>query len=279
VEIDGAHVGTVKAVVLARGEGRRMREAATDAPLTDAQRHAAAHGQKGMMPIGNTNGRPFLDHVLSSLADAGCTDICLVVAPAHEHVRAHYNNAGVSRFRVHYAVQPEPMGTANAVLAARTFAADDPLLVLNSDNLYPAEALADLVGLDGPGVAAFEQAALVEDSGCPAERVAQFAVLESNADGLLADIHEKPGARLDAFGGHALVSMNLWRFDARIFPACEDVPRSARGEFELPEAVRLAVSRGVPFRVVRARGAVLDLSRQSDIASVSARLAGREARL
>ena len=278
MEIDGAHVGTVKAVVLARGEGRRMREAASAPPLTDAQRHAAAHGQKGMMPIGKAD-EPFLDHVLSSLADAGCTDICLVVAPAHEHVRAHYKNAGVSRFRMHYAVQPEPLGTANAVLAARPFAADDPLLVLNSDNLYPAEALADLVALDGPGVAAFEQAALVEESGFPTERVVQFAVLESDADGLLANIHEKPAAGLDAFGGHALVSMNLWRFDARIFPACEDVPRSARGEFELPEAVRLAVSRGVPFRVVRARGAVLDLSRQSDIASVSARLAGREARL
>ena len=278
MEIDGAHVGTVKAVVLARGEGRRMREAASDAPLTDAQRHAAAQGQKGMMPVGNAHGRPFLDHVLSSLADAGCTDICLVVPPAHEHSRAHYQT-GVSRFRVHYAVQPEPLGTANALLAARPFAAGDPLLVLNSDNLYPAEALADLVALDGPGVAAFEQAALVEESGFPAERVRQFAVLESDANGLLADIREKPGAGLDAFGGHALVSMNLWRFDARIFPACEDVPRSARGEFELPEAVRLAVSRGVPFRVVRARGAVLDLSRQSDIASVSARLAGREARL
>jgi glucose-1-phosphate thymidylyltransferase len=73
--------------------------------------------------------------------------------------------------------------------------------------------------------------------------------------------------------------MNLWRFDPRIFPACEDVARSARGEFELPEAVRLAASRGVPCRVVRAHGAVLDLSRQSDIAGVSARLAGREPRL
>ena len=270
----------MKAVVLARGEGRRMREAATDAPLTDAQRHAAAQGRKGMMPIGAANGRPFLDHVLSSLADAGCTDICLVVAPAHEDVRAHYQHAGVSRFRLHYAVQPEPLGTANALLAARPFAADDPLLVLNSDNLYPAAALADLVALDGPGVAAFEQSALVEESGFPAERVSQFAVLEPGPDGRLADIHEKPGAAgLDAFGGHALVSMNLWRFDARIFSACEDVPRSARGEFELPEAVRLSVSRGVPFQLVRARGAVLDLSRQSDIAGVTARLAGREARL
>jgi dTDP-glucose pyrophosphorylase len=280
VEIDGAHVGRVKAVVLARGVGRRMREAAIDAPLTDAQRHAAASGQKGMMPVGNANGRPFLDHVLSSLADAGCTDICLVVPPAHDHVRSHYSSAGVSRFRVHYAVQPEPLGTANALLAARAFAADDPLLVLNSDNLYPAEALSSLVALESPGVAAFERAALVEESGFPAERVAQFAVLESDADGNLADIHEKPGATgLDAFGPHALVSMNLWRFDARIFAACEDVPRSVRGEFELPEAVRLAVSRGVRIRVVPARGAVLDLSRQSDIASVSAGLAAREPRL
>ena len=36
--------------------------------------------------------------------------------------------------------------------------------------------------------------------------------------------------------------MNCWRFDARIFDACRDVPRSARGELELPEAVGLAVA-------------------------------------
>jgi dTDP-glucose pyrophosphorylase len=280
VAIDGARVGTMKAVVLARGMGRRMREADTAAALTVKQRDAAAAGQKGMMPVGGTDGRPFLDYVLSSLADAGCTDVCLVVAPDHAAIRAHYDRAGVSRVRVHYAVQPEPLGTANALLAARQFAADDPLLVLNSDNLYPLEALEDLVALHGPGVAAFERSALVEDSGFPAERVAQFAVLVADEAGDLLDIREKPGAAgLDAAGPQALVGMNLWRFDARIFQACEDVPRSARGEFELPEAVRLAVSRGVRFRVVRARGAVLDLSRQADIAGISRRLAGREPRL
>lgn len=280
MEIDGAHVGTMKAVVLARGVGRRMREADAAAPLTGAQRDAAAAGRKGMMPVGGTSGRPFLDYVLSSLADAGCTDVCLVVAPDHAAIQAHYDRAGLSRVRLHYAVQPEPLGTANALLAARTFAADDQLLVLNSDNLYPPDALDDLVALNGPGVAAFERSALVDDSGFPAERVAQFAVLEADADGLLLDIREKPGAAgLAIFGPHALVSMNLWRFDARIFQACEDVPRSVRGEFELPEAVRLAVSRGVRFRVVRARGAVLDLSRQSDVAGVGERLAGREPRL
>ncbi len=72
--------------------------------------------------------------------------------------------------------------------------------------------------------------------------------------------------------------MNLWRFDQRIFDACRDVPRSARGEYELPEAVTLALTRGVRFRTFPARGAVLDLSRPGDVAIVSERLTGVEAR-
>jgi glucose-1-phosphate thymidylyltransferase len=280
VASDGTDVGAVKAVVLARGAGRRMREADDEAPLSEAQRAAAAAGQKGMMPVGGAEGRPFLDYVLSSLADAGCSDVCLVVAPDHAAIRAHYDRAGLSRLRLHYAVQDEPLGTANALLAARPFAAADPLLVLNSDNLYPPAALRALTTLDGPGVAAFERAALVEESGFPADRVAQFAVLESDENNILTAILEKPGeAGLDAFGPHALVSMNLWRFDTRIFEACADVPRSQRGEFELPEAVMLAVTRGVRLRVVPSHGAVLDLSRRSDIAGVSARLRDREPRL
>jgi glucose-1-phosphate thymidylyltransferase len=73
-----------------------------------------------------------------------------------------------------------------------------------------------------------------------------------------------------------LISMNVWRFDHRIFDACRDVPRSSRGEYELPEAVGLAVQRGVQFKTFRAGGAVLDLSRRSDVALVGARLAAVE---
>jgi glucose-1-phosphate thymidylyltransferase len=280
VAIDGAHVGTMKAVVLARGAGRRMREPDAGSELSEAQRSAAAAGQKAMMPVGDSDGRPFLDYVLSSLADAGCSDVCLVVAPDHAAIRSHYEQLRVSRLRLHYAVQPQPRGTADALLAARAFAGGDPFLVLNSDNLYPAGALADLAALDGPGVAAFERSELVENSGFPAERVAQFAVLEVDASGMLLSIHEKPGlAGIDAYGPEALVSMNLWRFDARIFAACEAVPMSARGEYELPEAVLLAVSQGMRIRVVHATGAVLDLSRRADVAGVSAALKERDATL
>ena len=70
------------------------------------------------------------------------------------------------------------------------------------------------------------------------------------------------------------MSMNCWRFDDRIFSACRDVPQSPRGEFELPEAVGLAVRRGVPFKTFAARGPVLDLSTRADAADVARRLAG-----
>jgi glucose-1-phosphate thymidylyltransferase len=70
--------------------------------------------------------------------------------------------------------------------------------------------------------------------------------------------------------------MNVWRFDERIFDACRAVPRSPRGEFELPEAVGVALVRGIRFRVIPARGPVLDLSRRADAADVERRLSGLE---
>jgi dTDP-glucose pyrophosphorylase len=68
--------------------------------------------------------------------------------------------------------------------------------------------------------------------------------------------------------------MNLWRFDARIFPACREVPASVRGEYELPAAVMLARSRGVSFTVAPVACAVLDLSRRADVAEVARRISG-----
>lgn len=266
----------MKAVVLARGLGRRMQQDTEPVALTDAQRAAAAAGHKGMVPIGDA-GRPFLDHVLSHLADAGCPDVCLVVAPDHEAVRAYYAKVPPRRVRVHYAVQDEPTGTAHAVLAAEAFVRDEGFLVLNADNLYPVEVLRALAALEGPGLAAFERRALVEDSGFPPERAAHFAVLAVNAEGWLTSIREKPPSDDPALQDpHALISMNVWRFDSGIFQACREVPRSRRGEHELPEAVALALSRGVRFKAVPARGAVLDLSRRGDVPHVTRRLAGRE---
>jgi glucose-1-phosphate thymidylyltransferase len=258
------------------------------AALTPAQADAAAAGAKGMMPIGNPStalgagghARPFLDYVLGALADAGCTDVCLVVAPDHSAIREYYDGPGrPRRVTLNYAVQQAADGTARAVQAAQSFAGRDPFLVLNSDNLYPAPVLRSLVELGEPGLPGYRRDALVRESGFPAERVNSFAAIEVDADGYLTRIIEKPGAEYyESAGPAALISMNVWRFDERIFGACRDVPLSKRGEYELPEAVGLAVARGVRTRVVPASGPVLDLSRRSDVALVSERLAGQEPR-
>jgi glucose-1-phosphate thymidylyltransferase len=272
----------MKAVLLARGLGSRMKQEG-DAVLSPGQARAASAGAKGMMPIGESSTplgaggpRPFLDYVLDALADGGCTSVCFVVAPDHAAIRDYYRGDGrPSRLDIDFAVQPVADGTARAVQSARRYAGRDPFLVLNSDNLYPAPVVAQLAALTGPGLPAYEAELLVRESGFPRDRVTGFAAMDIDERGRLVRIIEKPGPDyFDKAGAHALVSMNVWRFDERIFDACRDVPLSPRGEYELPQAVGVALAQGVVFQTFRASGAVLDLSRRSDVALVNTRLAG-----
>ena len=95
------------AVVLARGEGRRMRQPEDATTLSAAQAEAASAGRKAMMPLGpQDGGRPFLDYVLASLRAAGCDRVCLVVAPDHDDVRKRYLQDHPPRsLRVHFVDQ------------------------------------------------------------------------------------------------------------------------------------------------------------------------------
>jgi glucose-1-phosphate thymidylyltransferase len=247
-----------------------MRAADPGARLSPDQARAADAGLKPMIPV---NGRPFLDYVLSSLADAGITETALVVAPDHEQMRAYYQaQSPPSRMRVAFVVQAEPLGTANAILATERWTDGQPFLAMNADNLYPVQALSDLAALDEPGLPVFDRDDLIESSNIPPERIRAFAFVDVTPHGYLTRIVEKPAAVDGATPGPGSISMNCWRFDDRIFEPCRDVPRSIRGEFELPEAVGLAVERGVPFRAVPARGPVLDLSRRADATDVADRL-------
>lgn len=266
----GAHRAR-RAIVLARGAGSRMRADDGGAGLTVEQQAAAAAGHKALMPI---NGRPFLDFVLRALAAAGIRDVALVVAPDHTDMRAAYpDDRSPDGVALAWVVQTEPRGTANAVLAARDWAGTEPFLALNGDNVYPVPALSALAALSGPGLAGFARDNLIATSNISAERIAAFALVEASAAHELVGIVEKPSADVVArAGAGALVSMNLWRFEASIFDACRDVPLSARGEAELPDAVMLAHRRGVPFVVVPSLGPVLDLSKRGDVADVTRRL-------
>jgi glucose-1-phosphate thymidylyltransferase len=255
-----------------------MRRADAGAAVGEDQARVADTGVKAMIPIG----RPFLDYVLSGLADAGLTEVCLVIGPEHDAVRDYYRGpAALKRVRVSFAVQERPLGTADAVAAASPVVGPRAFLVLNSDNYYPVEAYRALASLGGPGLVAFERDAMVRQSNVPADRVGQFAAVRIDDDDTMLDIVEKPdAAMLASFGNEVYLSMNCWRFDTSVLDACRRVPLSARGERELTDAVRLARQEaGTRFRVVRMNAGVLDLSSRGDIASVAGRLARVEVRL
>src|SRR5215212_4131517 len=101
---------TTRAIVLAGGLGKRMRQHDDGAVLSEEQRLAADTGVKSLLPMG---GRPFLDYVLWSLVDAGVTEVGLVVAPDHERLRDYYRvTAPPERLRLDFVVQQRPLGTA-----------------------------------------------------------------------------------------------------------------------------------------------------------------------
>lgn len=273
-----------KAVILARGLGKRMRsvDASVTSTLVPEQSRAADSGTKAMIPVG----RPFLDFVVSTLADAGFTDVCLVIGPEHAAVREYYDSIPLRRMNVTFAIQERALGTANAVLAAQAFTGNEQFLVLNSDNYYPVEAFAAMRALGEPGLPAFARDSLVRCGNIPADRVRDYAVLAITAEGYLDRIIEKPrdinferdgnvDDRDGVLDSETFISMNCWRFDAGIFRACRDVPLSTRGEFELPEAVQYGMrSLGLKFKAVPIHAGVLDLSYRQDIAEVARRLAG-----
>jgi glucose-1-phosphate thymidylyltransferase len=266
-----------KAVILARGLGTRMRRADDGAALDPRQQAAAETGVKALIPIG----RPFLDYVLSALADAGYRRVCLVVAPDHDAIRRYYDEVRPSRVRIEYAVQTEPRGTADAVAAAEAFAGPDPFLAVNSDNYYPPQALRRLREQEGMAAALFEQEAMFDGSNISAERIRQFAVGQIDGSGRLVRILEKPGtATLAALPRPLWLSMNCWRFGPPIFEACRQIRPSPRGELEVTDAVQYVIDAlGEPFHAVTVRAPVLDMTSRQDVATIAARLAGVEVRL
>jgi dTDP-glucose pyrophosphorylase len=257
-----------KAVILARGLGTRMRKADANAAMTKEQAAIAETGVKAMIPID----RPFLDYVLHDLAEVGYTSVCLVIGPEHDKVRDYYGRElKPERLTISFAIQEKPLGTADAVIAAEFFAGADPVLVINSDNYYPAAALRGLRKLTTSGLAGFERDAMLEGSNIPADRISKFSVIEADGDDRMTRIIEKPEPSvLDAMPEPIRVSMNCWRFTPVIFDACRHIQPSPRGELEITDAVQYAIDHcNETFKVLSVAAPVLDLSSRDDIAAVT----------
>jgi mannose-1-phosphate guanylyltransferase / phosphomannomutase len=108
----------MKAVVMAGGEGTRLR------PLTSNQ-------PKPMVPI---VGKPCMEHILELLREHGLTDVIVTVAFLPQAIRSYFGEGETLGLTVGYSVEESPLGTAGSVrLAARQL--DETFLVISGDAL------------------------------------------------------------------------------------------------------------------------------------------------
>jgi mannose-1-phosphate guanylyltransferase/phosphomannomutase len=108
----------VKAVVMAGGEGTRLR------PLTSNQ-------PKPMVPI---VGKPCMEHILELLKQHGFEDVIVTVAFLPQAIRSYFGGGETLGVDISYSVEESPLGTAGSVrLAAGRL--DDTFLVISGDAL------------------------------------------------------------------------------------------------------------------------------------------------
>ena len=112
----------VKAILLAGGHGSRLY------PFTK-------YTQKTLLPLHN---RPVIDYALGTIRRAGITDITIVSNQFIGQITKHVG-AGLPDERIHYVLEEEPTGVADALNLARAYNEDCRLLIYFSDNITTVE--------------------------------------------------------------------------------------------------------------------------------------------
>jgi mannose-1-phosphate guanylyltransferase/phosphomannomutase len=108
----------MKAVVMAGGEGTRLR------PLTSNQ----------PKPMVSIVGKPCMEHILELLREHGLTDVIVTVAFLPQAIRGYFGDGETLGMQIGYSVEESPLGTAGSVrLAAKQL--DETFVVISGDAL------------------------------------------------------------------------------------------------------------------------------------------------
>jgi mannose-1-phosphate guanylyltransferase/phosphomannomutase len=158
----------VKAVVMAGGEGTRLR------PLTSNQ-------PKPMVPI---VGKPCIEHILELLRKHGLEEVVVTLAFMPQAIRSYFGDGESLGLSIDYSVEESPLGTAGSVkLAAGSL--DDTFLVISGDALCDIDltALVDFHRERGAAVTIGLKAV---------ENPLEFGIVVTDEEGRIERFLEKP---------------------------------------------------------------------------------------
>jgi len=226
----------MKAVVLAAGEGTRLRPLTEDKP-------------KGMVEI---DGKPLLTHCFEQLVELDADELLVVVGYKKEAIIEHYGDefAGTP---ITYAHQREQNGLAHALLTVEEYI-DDEFMLLLGDNIFQAN-LEDVLNRQREQRA--DAAFLVEE--VPWEEADRYGVCGTNKYGEIVEVVEKPDDPPSN-----LVMTGFYTFTPAIFHACHLVQPSNRGEYEISDAIDLLLHSGRTIDAIRLDGWRIDVGYPED---------------
>jgi mannose-1-phosphate guanylyltransferase/phosphomannomutase len=158
----------MKAVVMAGGEGTRLR------PLTSNQ-------PKPMVPI---VGKPCMEHIVELLRQHGFEDIIVTLAFMPQAIRGYFGAGEAHGVSIRYSVEEAPAGTAGSVKLAET-ALDEPFLVISGDALCDID-LRKLVQFHQ------EKEAIVTIGLKSVDNPLEFGIVVTDSDGRVERFLEKP---------------------------------------------------------------------------------------
>jgi len=231
----------MKAVVLAAGEGTRMR------PLT-------ANLPKPLLPVA---GKPFLRHTLEALRSAGIAQVAVLIGWQGHRIRESLGDGEAFGLSIAYEEQTERLGTAHAIGCMRSHV-DGPFLSVNGDVVVSAEALAAMI--------AYRQKVRAPVIGlAEVPNPAAFGVVELN-DGKVTGLEEKPRRPKSN-----LINAGIYAFDEDIFPLIDKTPKSPRGEYEITDTIR-ALMETQDVYGFRLPGEWIDVGRPWDLLRANAAL-------
>jgi UDP-N-acetylglucosamine diphosphorylase / glucose-1-phosphate thymidylyltransferase / UDP-N-acetylgalactosamine diphosphorylase / glucosamine-1-phosphate N-acetyltransferase / galactosamine-1-phosphate N-acetyltransferase len=224
----------MKALILAAGEGTRLRPLTSNIPK----------------PLLLVAGRPFLSHVLEGLSNQGVKDITLLVGWKSDKIKEYYQDGSKLGLNISYLEQKERLGTANAIGCAEGIM-DEPFICVNGDVVLFEHDIERMLATYARTKGTVMGAVNVSDP----ER---FGVIEKEGEKLVRII-EKPKAPPTN-----LINAGLFVYTPEIFERIHATARSSRGEYEITDTLN-ALARDEVVTVQQLSEGWIDVGRPWDL--------------